>query len=196
MIVTLVLSHCIGWLLSQNWSKNWELAFWEVKTVKRDSNRENKRGVSCFGGSEFTDRHADGFPGSWSSWFIVSVATTTEVIHLERVDRDSEQVPDVLAHVPVSFCKMKTVHLGLINQECKYANHYSTHGTNTNVEEECMHVALFRGRSDDGGWGWQVCQRGKTGLKESRKEKKLSWEYEDVQGTAQRHTVWHSPTPH
>lgn len=49
---------------------------------------------------------------------------------------------------------MKTVHLGSISQECKYANHYSTHGTNTNVEEECMHVALLRGRSDDGGCVW------------------------------------------
>lgn len=46
---------------------------------------------------------------------------------------------------------MKTVHLESISQECKYANHYSTHGTNTNVEEECMHVASLRGRSDDGG---------------------------------------------
>lgn len=77
---------------------------------------------------------------------------------------------------------MKTVHLGSISQECKYANHYSTHGTNTNVEEECMHVALLRGRSDDGG---AVC----VGGKRARREGEESQEYEGVQETAQRHTV-------
>lgn len=76
---------------------------------------------------------------------------------------------------------MKTVHLGSISQECKYANHYSTHGTNTNVEEECMHVALLRGRSDDGGCVW--------GGERARREGEESQEYEGVQETAQRHTV-------
>lgn len=106
------------------------------------------------------------------SWFIVSFATTTEVIHLERVDRHSEQVPDILVHVPVPFCKMKTVHLGFIRQECKYANRYSTHGTNANVEEERMHVALFRGRSDNGGWGVARPSKWKNKFKREQEEGK------------------------
>lgn len=97
--------------------------------------------------------------------------------------RDSERVSDILVHVLVAFCKMKTVRLGSIGQECKYANRYFTQGTNTNVEEERMHVAWFRGRGDDE--GWKVCRRGKNNFKREQKEKV----YEGVQGTAQRHIV-------
>lgn len=43
------------------------------------------------------------------------------------------------------------MHPGSIRQECKYAINYSAHRTNTNVEEERVHMALFRGHSNDGG---------------------------------------------
>lgn len=84
---------------------------------------------------------------------------------------------------------MKTMHLGFIRQECKYANRYSTHGKNANVEEERMHVPLFRGRSVDGGCGVARLSKRKNKFKREQEGEKQLREYEGMQGTAQRHTV-------
>lgn len=72
--------------------------------MKRDSNSENRGEVRRHSGGR---NLRTGMPMDFQevdqrvrSWFIVSFATTTEVVHLERVDRDSEQVPDILVHVP------------------------------------------------------------------------------------------------
>lgn len=87
---------------------------------------------------------------------------------------------------PDLFYRIKNVHPGSIRRECKYANNYSAHGTNTNVEEERVHMALFRGHSNDGGVPGLTDR--KNSLKESR-EKRRTVEKEDVQESAQRHTV-------